>query len=144
MNLPPEAKIDRVVYISGPMSGIPEHNFPLFERIATSLRGVNRVVISPHEFPNKGKSWEDCLRYDLIWVCQCNAIALLPGWEGSAGSLLELAVAKALGMPVYTVMEAHGNVSLVRRNSAYPLPPQMASEFADALSNLRVIKGAGL
>src|SRR5436190_2036011 len=41
------------IYIAGPMSGLPEHNFPEFQRVADTLRGLGREVISPHELEGK-------------------------------------------------------------------------------------------
>lgn len=38
-----------VLYVAGPMSGIPQYNFPLFEAAATALREDGWVIVSPHE-----------------------------------------------------------------------------------------------
>ncbi len=93
------------IYISGPMTGHPEYNFPAFEQAANRLRAIGFEVTSPHEFGEGGdKSWADYLRKDLIaMLTDCNAVATLPGWEQSRGAMLEVHVAAALGMQVSSV-----------------------------------------
>lgn len=87
------------VYLSGPMSGIADNNFPEFHRWAEALRSKGFGVVSPAEIQEAG-TWELCLRADLSELCTCDGIALMPGWEGSKGAHLELHVAHRLGMKV--------------------------------------------
>lgn len=88
-----------VVYLSGPMSGIPDNNFPAFHYWAAELRRQGHTVVSPAEIPEL-QTWEECLRADLRELCGCNTIALMPGWENSKGANLELHVAHRLGIKV--------------------------------------------
>lgn len=92
------------VYLSGPMTGIPDSNFPAFHRWAAKLRADGFEVVSPAEIQEAG-TWELCLRADLRELCTCEAIALMPGWEGSRGAHLELHVAHRLGMKVMHLAE---------------------------------------
>lgn len=87
------------IYLSGPMSGIADNNFPAFHDWAARLRDQGYDVVSPAEIEEAG-SWEMCLRADLRELCTCDAIALMPGWENSKGANLELHVAHRLGMQV--------------------------------------------
>jgi hypothetical protein len=87
------------VYLSGPMSGIADNNFPAFHEWAARLRADGFDVVSPAEIQEAG-TWELCLRADLRELCTCEAIALMPGWENSKGANLELHVAHRLGMEV--------------------------------------------
>lgn len=95
------------VYLSGPMSGLPEFNIPAFIVAADRLRAAGVSVLSPHEIehlePNGpgSISWATYMRNDLKCLIRCDAIALLPGWPKSKGAQLELTTALALGMPVY-------------------------------------------
>lgn len=94
------------IYVSGPMTGLPKHNFPAFSRATKALRKVGYKVISPAELDKKNQkpmTWEQCLRRDLIQVVRCDAIATLPGWQDSRGANLEIHVAKKLSMPVHSV-----------------------------------------
>ena len=87
------------VYLSGPMTGIADNNFSAFHSHAATLRAQGFIVVSPAEIQEAG-TWELCLRADLRELCTCDAIALMPGWEGSKGANLELHVAHRLGMEV--------------------------------------------
>jgi hypothetical protein len=96
----------KCIYISGPMSGIEDYNFPVFRAAAARLRELDYFVVSPHEFANVGKTWEDCLRFDLIQLClSADTLALLPGWKSSRGANLEYDVAERLGMKIVLIEE---------------------------------------
>lgn len=41
--------MSKVLYIAGPMSRIPQFNFPLFEAVAVALRADGLAIVSPHE-----------------------------------------------------------------------------------------------
>lgn len=90
-------------YISGPMSNMPEFNFPAFHAAAATLRAEGLDVLNPAELdeaddvPPGGRPWEDYLRRDIRALMDCRGIALLPGWEKSRGACLEAHVAQALG-----------------------------------------------
>lgn len=91
------------IYVSGPMTGRPDHNFAAFHAAAARLRDAGFEVVNPAE--NFGGRTdlprETYLRADVILVAQCEAIAMLPGWEESRGAKLEYLLARELSMPVY-------------------------------------------
>lgn len=94
------------LYISGPMSGLPEHNFPAFNAEAARLRALGYSVINPAEISLDGDaSWHQYLRKDLKALCDCDALVLLPGWEQSQGAHLELHVAHRLGLGILMAKE---------------------------------------
>lgn len=107
------------IYLSGPMAGIPEHNFPAFMAHAAQLRAAGYDVVNPAEIDNSGKTWEGCLRADLREMCTCDAIALMPGWEASKGANLELHVAHRLGMEVMHLPPQFDLVAHLRRQAAF-------------------------
>ena len=108
------------LYLAGPMSGIPEFNFPLFNRTAKRLRQEGHSVFNPAErdierhggtdiskgnkdgcqtkaHTEHGFSLGEALADDTHWICMnADAIVLLPGWEQSAGANAEWALCKAL------------------------------------------------
>jgi hypothetical protein len=89
------------IYISGAMSGVPEHNFPAFNAEAARLRALGYEVVNPAEVnPDVTLSWHECLRQDIKLLCDCDTLALLPGWEHSQGAHLELHIAHRLGMTI--------------------------------------------
>lgn len=102
------------VYISGPMSGIPEFNFPAFKAAAAKLRAAGHWVISPVELDedegfDSSQDAPDVEQYghflardiEAMSTADLDAIVLLPGWENSKGVGVELAYARAIGLEVY-------------------------------------------
>ena len=93
----------RIIYISGPITGIPEGNRPAFAAMAARLRADGHTVINPHELIRevfRPLTWEDYMRDDLTALLTCTHLVLLPGWESSRGARLEKYVAEHLGMSV--------------------------------------------
>lgn len=96
---------DVLIYLSGPMSGMPNNNVMAFNKAAKALRKKGYRIINPAEL-DKGepcRTWEDCLRRDLRALTRCTDIATLPGWKKSRGATLEIYVGKALSFPVHPV-----------------------------------------
>jgi len=100
------------LYLAGPMRGYPEFNFPAFHQAAAELREAGYEVWSPAERDldegfnpktDQARSLKYYMRLDLPAVLDADAVAVLEGWERSTGAKLEIYVAQACGMPVYTV-----------------------------------------
>ena len=92
------------VYISGPMTGLPELNFPAFHTAAKALRAMGFKVTNPAELnPDPKANWRACMRVDIKALCDCDGLVLLPGWEESDGAHLELHLAHRLGIKVDTL-----------------------------------------
>lgn len=98
------------VYLSGPMSGYENFNFPAFEEAAYILRELGHDVFSPHEQgwgngdPDTGtvseEEYQEFLREDFKQVSQADVVYVLPGWEGSRGAMREIQVARWCSIPV--------------------------------------------
>lgn len=89
------------IYISGPMTGLPELNFPAFHSAASRLRALGHEVVNPAELnPDPAAKWSDCMRTDIKALMDCDAIAMLPGWQDSKGASLEHHIANQLGLGV--------------------------------------------
>ena len=108
-------------YLAGPMSGIPQFNFPAFHAAAKNLREQGHEVFNPAErdierhhgvdisadnatgnvaqaAQTHGFSLREALAEDTAYICrEADAIAMLPGWEKSNGARAEHALAVALG-----------------------------------------------
>ena len=97
------------IYLSGPMTGLPDLNFAAFHAMTTSLRASGNTVTNPAEINPEGGTWNDCMRRDIVALMECNTVATLPGWEHSKGARLEVLIAERLGM---TVVKAHDLVSV--------------------------------
>jgi nucleoside 2-deoxyribosyltransferase len=94
-------------YISGPMSGLPDENFPAFAEAAAKLRAEGFEVVNPAELKVDvtgltGRArWCKFLKADIKELVDCDAIVMLPGWRLSEGATLELHIADKLGIKVF-------------------------------------------
>jgi len=89
------------IYIAGPMTGLPEFNYPAFNRAAAALRAQGHHVENPAENPAPAcGSWAGYMRLALPQLCTCDAVHRLPGWKQSRGARLESFVARVLGLEV--------------------------------------------
>jgi nucleoside 2-deoxyribosyltransferase len=97
------------IYISGPMTGLPELNFPAFIQAAARLRAMGFEVVNPAEkqeelvvFSESSEEeiWQYFLKKDLKAMLDCDEIYMLEGWENSKGAHLEMHVAHRVGIKV--------------------------------------------
>lgn len=88
------------IYISGPMTGMPSHNFFAFHAAADRLRKAGWDVVNPAEnFAGRTDlPREAYMRMDVGLVATCNAIAMLPMWRQSRGARVEYLLAREMGM----------------------------------------------
>lgn len=87
------------IYLSGPMTGLPDYNYPEFNRVADKLRRLGHRVCNPAEFPHSGDPKDFPIRKAFASFCnficlEADTIVLLPGWENSKGAKAELALAE--------------------------------------------------
>ncbi len=74
----------KTIYISGPMSGLPDFNFPAFYAEAARLEALGCDVVNPATInPETSLSWCECMRRDIAALVFCDAVQLLPGWQKS-------------------------------------------------------------
>jgi hypothetical protein len=86
------------VYLSGPMSGLPENNAPAFHWMEAEIAPRVREVLNPARAP-QGLSWAEHMALDLrMLATRATAILMLPGWRSSRGACLEYRAARAMGM----------------------------------------------
>ncbi|WP_420114537.1 DUF4406 domain-containing protein [Pseudactinotalea sp.] len=93
------------VYIAGPMSGLPDFNYPAFRAAEGELRRAGHEPLNPADaeaLNDTGvpQAWAWYMRHALGMVIRAEGIALLPGWERSRGATLEHLVALQLGMDI--------------------------------------------
>ena len=99
------------------MSNYELLNHPAFDRNAAFLRDLGYEVISPAEMNRKlgidltGNMNEEqylaIIKHDYTALLTCDAIAFLPGWEGSRGAKLESDFANVLKLDPYRVDAAN-------------------------------------
>lgn len=108
------------------MRGIPYWNWPQFDSAAEWLRRQGYEVISPADhdrdkgyeshpgyptgeaIPNSDPSFHELIGWDLEQIASpgyIDALALLPGWENSSGTAMELKIARWTGKRIYYLTE---------------------------------------
>ncbi len=89
---------ETTVYLSGPMTGLPDYNYPAFYAAADRLRKLGYRVLSPAEQfdGDTTRPRKDYMRRDIELLLLADSVALLPGWEKSKGVQTEIVVAMAL------------------------------------------------
>lgn len=89
-----------IIYLAGPMSGLPDSNYPAFNAAAAVLRSFDYTVLNPAENPHSS-TWLGYMRMSLRQIASCDHACFLPGWEASKGACIEMELAKGLGIPVH-------------------------------------------
>lgn len=96
------------IYLAGPMRGYDQFNFPAFHDAAKNLRNRGHQVRSPAEHDEEcgfnptansldGFNLHEAFTWDIQQVLWCGAVVVLPGWESSVGTGIEVSVARATG-----------------------------------------------
>lgn len=97
------------IYIAGPMSGLPDFNYPAFHAAATRLRALGHHVENPAENPAPAcGSWQGYMRMSLRQIADCDCLCMLPGWRDSKGARIEHGLALDLGLEVLDYGEGAG------------------------------------
>lgn len=61
----------RKIYLAGPMSGLPDLNYPAFHAAAAKLRAMGHVVLNPAENPEPAcGTWQGYMRMALAQLAQ--------------------------------------------------------------------------
>lgn len=98
------------IYLAGPMSGLPELNYPAFADAASQLRQLGAFVCNPAELSQPDSptnTYRNCLAVDLAWIIgHAEMIVVLPGFEKSPGANVEIALALALKLPIMLLADA--------------------------------------
>ena len=87
------------IYIAGPMSGLPDFNYPAFNAEASRLRALGYHVENPATNPAQS-DWPGYMRVAIRQMLTCDMVVLLPGWADSRGAILERSIAMKLDIPV--------------------------------------------
>lgn len=96
------------LYLSGPITGMPDKNRPLFAAEAARLRALGYEVVSPHELGfADDDTWEHCMRGCIKALMDCDVIVLLPGWADSRGAGKELQAAGWVGIKSAFAAKVH-------------------------------------
>lgn len=119
------------IYLSGPMKGYPEKNFPLFNAVAEMLRQSGHWVYNPAEYNKEPFVLREAFAAYSRFICEeADAIVLLPGWEKSVGVGAERALADNCGLEIIEfkdlILKIKGD--LVHKHEQIAKGPQMGSD----------------
>lgn len=143
------------LYVAGPMSGHPEHNFPAFREAARKLRALDYDVTSPVEMDEAGgfdsktadnvepgsEEWATFLARDVKVVADVDAVVVIDGWEESRGAALEVHVARELGKKVYRLAKPSTGMTPVLEEVKSPTRYQPPSDETILEQAARLVDG---
>jgi hypothetical protein len=95
------------LYISGPMTGLPNYNYPAFNEAAAKLRTLGHDPINPADHSNPDFTYQDYIKLDIADLLTADGLVSLPNWQHSKGAVLEHHIAEVLELPISDI-EAYG------------------------------------
>lgn len=117
------------IYLAGPMTGKPEHNFPAFHAAAKDLREQGAIVTNPAEnhlgIPLPPRPVY--MREDIKALLECQAIAFLEGFEFSEGAGLEFNIAAECGLKSFVVLKDWRGVHVLSERTKGELCAQICN-----------------
>lgn len=113
------------IFISGPMTGYENFNFPEFDYWEYVLREIGGYdVVNPAHISRKFKK-EEVLKHGEVFkkmvdmqldeLETCDILFLLDGWEKSEGARNELLAALELGLKIVLQPNMHRDLNLLAR-----------------------------
>lgn len=101
MKIPNKEARSKVLYLSGPMTGYPELNYPAFNEAEIKLLKEGWSVENPASIGVvEGAEWEDYMTSALLQISKCGAMYMLKGWQMSRGACLEQLIAQNLNFKI--------------------------------------------
>ena len=91
------------IYISGKITGLkPVVAKQNFKTIENQIKKEGNIAVNPFNvLPfEEHYTWRDYMKADIKALVECDAIYMLPDYKDSKGALLELEIAKGLGMRI--------------------------------------------
>ncbi len=88
-----------MIYLAGRIRGVPGYA-KTFAEAAQRLRLRGWQVFNPAAANLQDESLAKIMGHLLPQLCECDAIAMLPGWWRSGGARIEWLLAKYLGLRV--------------------------------------------
>jgi len=117
------------LYLSGKMTGLPDHGFPIFNAEAARLRALGYEVINPAE-TQPSTDWIDCIKLDLESIRECDGIALMGNWVDSYGAIIEVMASERLQNVIFKAAEIVDHISTFSVIPSYKID---MSKIADLL-----------
>lgn len=85
------------VYLSGPMTGLPNFNRPAFAEAASMVRRCGLSAFNPGEADLENvRDWKANMRICIAALAISHRLVQLEGWQQSKGAMIEHDLAKGL------------------------------------------------
>lgn len=133
-------------YLAGPMSGLPQFNFPAFAEAAAALRAEGHEIVSPAELDatnateslksqdGAGQAPEEYWKLLSAGVEKvgrdCDGIILLPDWYNSRGAKIEAMVGLVAELDFF----------YYQSGQIYAVPPTMIRSVLGVRTNVNYQK----
>lgn len=101
----------RIIYISGPITGHENGNRHAFAHAADLLRSQGHRVINPHDLTegldlHPIDDYEKIMRIDVAHLVQrAEEVVTLDGWENSNGAKREVEIARLMNIPIIPLVK---------------------------------------
>lgn len=91
-----------VVYIAGPMTGLPDYNRKAFSDAEDAIRCHCKDILNPARHPD---GWEHSryMRHAVRDLLLSTVVVFLPGWQQSKGAKFERHMAEIMGLRILEV-----------------------------------------
>lgn len=111
-------------FVSAPMSSKGDFNIPRIAKVCSALQATGINAHSPYENSDPRDLEElvrvcdsaalELLRKDVEWIKHpnCVGVVALEDWQSSSGASFEVAMARELGLPLFTYEEFDGAAHL--------------------------------
>ena len=90
----------KATYISGPMTNLPDFNWPVFIYAEKYIDGKVFNPANPHgtiiKKPKTSFNWGDYMTEDIYDLVKCNSIVILPGYSKSTGAKTEISIGEKI------------------------------------------------
>lgn len=94
------------VYISGPITDMPDCNRSAFADAENKLRALGYDPVNPlHNGLPPDAAWARHMKADIKLLMDCDALVWLDGWDKSRGARIEIKLADGLGMPAVALCD---------------------------------------
>ncbi len=99
----------KIIYIAGPMSGLPNYNHDAFLAAAERIRAQAAMLHQEYAVINPARNFggyqemthAQYMRYSIHQLLIVDAVYMLTGWEKSKGAVCEHTIAQSLKLDIY-------------------------------------------
>lgn len=98
----------KAVYLSGPITGMDQNNFPEFQAAEERIKALGYNVINPHHIcahlDPASSQHMDYMRVCIASMAYADKVVTLKGWEDSKGANQEVNIARTMGIEVHHIV----------------------------------------